>query len=138
LLTQPLAPQKQPSPPTKPPSLPPLPPPPPPLPPRCSTICNWAQAVICDFPLLAPLLTFVNMHGRIKQGTRSMSPEFAASIIQTTSMLMSQRSLLPTSSNHQSHSLQGATTKLIPQSKSCRLNNHRRSGRFCGCEETSP
>ena len=33
LLTQPLAPQEQPSPPTKPPSLPPLPPPPPPLPP---------------------------------------------------------------------------------------------------------
>ena len=55
LLTQPLAPQEQPSPPTKPPSLPPLPPPPPPLPPRRSTICNWAQAVICDFPQLAPL-----------------------------------------------------------------------------------
>jgi hypothetical protein len=36
-------------------------------------------------------ITFVNMHGRIKEGTRSMSPEFAASIIQTTSMLISQR-----------------------------------------------
>jgi hypothetical protein len=39
-------------------------------------------------------ITFVNMHGRIKEGTRSISPEFAASIIQSTSMLMSQRSLL--------------------------------------------
>ena len=39
-------------------------------------------------------ITFVNMHGRIKEGRRSMYPEFAASIIQTTSMLISQRSLL--------------------------------------------
>jgi hypothetical protein len=52
LLTQPLAPQEQPSPPTKPPSLPPMPPPPPP---RRLTLCDWAQAVICNFPLLAPL-----------------------------------------------------------------------------------
>ena len=36
----------------------------------------------------------ITMHGRIKEGTRSISPEFAASIIQTTSMLISQKSLL--------------------------------------------
>ena len=53
---QPLPPTKPPLlPPTKPPSLRLLPPPPPPLPPRRSTLCDWAQAVICNFPLLAPL-----------------------------------------------------------------------------------
>jgi hypothetical protein len=36
-------------------------------------------------------ITFVNMHGRKKEDTRSISSEFAASVIQTTSMLINQR-----------------------------------------------
>ena len=56
LSTQPPAPQEQPSPPTESPSPPStIPPPPPPPPPRRSTLCDWAQAVICEFPQLAPL-----------------------------------------------------------------------------------
>ncbi len=101
-LMQPLAPQEQPSPPTKPPSLPPMPPPPPVLPPRRSTLCDWVQAESATFHYWLHCharsmdardlsITFVNMHGRKKEGTRSMSPKFAASIIQTTSKLMSQR-----------------------------------------------